>query len=151
MNSHTAFTLHQASLRCQEKLQKPSPHAGSTAQFPCCSQGEVLPSFVSAVSGWPSVLLPLSEAAEYLSDTSTCKRAPDTSSPDARNPFLQPAPTTSAFFPPPKLQGSTHSAADAFRQTPLWLPAYAVPSPSFLSLAQADPAHEPPRLGSPPR
>lgn len=69
---------------------------------PCHPPGEVLPSFVSAVSGWPSVLLPLSEAAEHLSDTSTCQQAPDTSSADARDSFLQPAPDANALFPPPK-------------------------------------------------
>lgn len=74
--------------------------AGSVAWFHPHSQGKVLPSFISAVSGWPSVLLPLSEAAEYLSDTSTCQQAPDTSSADAHDPFLQPAPATSVFFPP---------------------------------------------------
>ena len=79
--------------------------AESMAWFPPHSQGEVLPSFISTVSGWPSVLLPLSEAAEYLSDTSTCQQAPDTSSADACDPFLQPSPATTAFSPTPELQG----------------------------------------------
>lgn len=94
-----------------------TPHTGSMARFPPHSQGEFLPSLISAISGCPSVLLPLSEAAEYLSDTSTCQQAPDTSSTDAHDPFLQPVPTTSAFFPPPKLRGPTLSIADAFTKT----------------------------------
>jgi len=53
-----------------------------------CSQGEFLPSFVSTASGCPSVLLPLSEAAEYLSERSTCQQAQDISSADAHSlPF----------------------------------------------------------------
>lgn len=64
------------------------------------SQGELLPSFVvSAVSGCPSVLLPLSEAAEYLSESSTCQQAPDISDADTYNPLLQQAPTTGNFPP----------------------------------------------------
>lgn len=99
--------------RCYKTL---AAHTGSMARFPPHSQGEFLPSFISAISGWPSVLLPLSEAAEYLSDTSTCQQAPDTSSTDGRDPFLQPAPTSASPLPP-KLQGPTLSVADAFTQT----------------------------------
>lgn len=90
-------SFHLVCLRWQwQKLQKPWPHAGSGIRFPCHSQGKVLPSLVSAVSVWPSVLLPLSEAAEYLSDTSTCQQAPGT---DAGDPFFQPE-CAARTFPP---------------------------------------------------
>lgn len=96
MNTHTAFIkLEVAVPGATEAL------ASCRVRGPCSlhSQGKVLPSLVSAVSVWPSVLLPLSEAAEYLSDTSTCQQAPDTSSTDAADPFFQPERSARTFSP----------------------------------------------------
>lgn len=60
------------------------------------------------------MLLPLSEAAEYLSDTSTCQQAPGTSSTDAADPFFQPERSARTFSPFSHIP--TLSVADGFTQ-----------------------------------
>lgn len=140
--SECTHSFHQACLRWQwQKLQKPWPRAGSRARFPCHSQDEVLPSFVSAVSGWPSVLLPLSEAAEYLSDTSTCQQAPGTSSTDAGDPFFQPARAARTFFPFSRMMRSHSLCSRCFHPDIPSQLTHTVPFPLFLNTPHPSWAH----------
>lgn len=109
--------------------------------FPCHSQDEVLPSFVSAVSGWPSVLLPLSEAAEYLSDTSTCQQAPGTSSTDAGDPFFQPEHAARTFFPFSRMMRSHSLCSRCFHPDIPSQLTHTVPFPLFLNMPHLSWAH----------
>lgn len=128
-------SFHHVCLRWQwQKLQKPCPHAASRACFPCHSQDKVLPSFVSAVSVWPSVLLPLSEAAEYLSDTSTCQQAPGTSSINAGDPLFQPERAARTFSPFSHIMRSHSLCSRCFHPDILSQLTHTVPFPLLLNM-----------------
>lgn len=116
-------------------------HRRVRARCPCHSQGKVLPSFASAVSVWPSVLLPLSEAAEYLSDTSTCQQAPGTGSTDAGDSFFQPERAARTFSPISHVMRSHSLCSRCFH---LDIPSqltHTVPFPLLLNMPHPSWAH----------